>query len=161
MAADIQIVPARGKHCRSIARRMRAADVAECKAMAGLSPFVGLRLSMKRSRAFTALYDGRPEAMFGTSDLNVLAGIGSVWLLGTDTVECHPREFLRLSAEWRPKLFERYSVLRNAVSESNAASLRWLKWLGADFLRRIEVGGQTFVLFELRKQPCASTPAQF
>lgn len=119
--------------------------------MAGLSPLVGLRLSMKRSQAFTGLYDGRPEAMFGTSDLNVLAGIGSVWLLGTDEIERHPKDFLRLSGQWRPKLFERYSVLRNVVSESNAASRRWLAWMGAHFYERIEVGGRAFLLFELRK----------
>jgi len=151
LAVDIEIVPARGKHCRSIGRRMRAADVAECRAMAGLTPLAGLRLSMKRSRAFTALYDGRPEAMFGTSDLNVLAGVGSVWLLGTDEVERHPRDFLRLSTEWRPKLFDRYCVLRNVVAEDNAASIRWLKWLGADVFEPISVGGKPFVLFEMRK----------
>lgn len=106
---------------------------------------------MKQSRAFTGLYDGRPEVMFGTSDLNVLAGIGSAWLLATDMVEQHPREFLRFSLTWRPKLFERYSVLRNVVSVDNAASIRWLTWLGAVFSEPISVGGKPFVLFEMRK----------
>jgi len=147
----IDIVPARGKHCRAIARRMRAADIDECHAMAGLSPLDGLRLSMKRSRAFTALFDGRPEVMFGTADLNVLAGIGSVWLLGTDAVERHPQDFLRLCAKWRPKLFERYSVLRNVVDIENNTSIRWLRWLGAEFSATFDLRGHTFVLFELRK----------
>ncbi len=147
----IDIVPARGKHCRSIAKRMRAADVAECKAMAGLSPFDGLRLSMKRSRAFTVVIDGRPEAMFGTSDLNVLVGLGSVWMLGTDEVDRQPKALLRLSPKWVAKLFARYDVLRNVVSVDNSASIRWLKWLGATFSDPITVGGTSFVLFELRK----------
>lgn len=151
MAVDVTIVPARGKHINGIARRMRPADAAECKAMAGLPPRAGLRLSMMRSRAFTGLCDGRPEVMFGTSDLNVLAGIGSVWLLATDAVERYPREFLRYSVKWRPKLFERYSVLRNVVSVDNAASIRWLTWLGAEFSEPISVGGKPFVLFEMRK----------
>lgn len=151
-AADIQFVPARGKHINTIARRMRVADVAECRAMAGLSARDGLRRSMRRSTAFTVLIGGRPEAMFGTSDVNVLAGIGSVWMLATDEVDRHPRDLLRLSPEWVGKLFSRYEVLRNVVSVDNDASIRWLKWLGARFTDPIEVGGVPFVLFELRKQ---------
>lgn len=151
MAVDVKIVPARGKHCRSIGRRMRAADVEECRALAGLSPLDGLRLSMKRSRAFTVVIGGRPEAMFGTSDLNVLAGIGSVWMLGTDEVDRRPKALLRLSPEWVRKLLARYDVLRNVVSVDNAASIRWLTWLGAAFSEPITVGGTSFVLFELRK----------
>lgn len=148
---DIQFVPARGKHVKTIGKRMRAADVAECKAMAGLSPRDGLRRSMMRSQAWTVLVNGRPEMMFGVSDLNVLTGIGSVWMLATDEVDKHPRELLRLSPEWVRKLFARYSVLRNVVSIDNAASIRWLKWLGATFSDPIDVGGKPFVLFELRK----------
>lgn len=151
MAVDVQIVPARGKHVNTIAKRMRAADAAECETMAGLTPRVGLRLSMKRSSAFTVLINGRPEAMFGTSDLNVLAGIGSAWMLGTDEVDRHPKDLLRLSPEWVAKLFARYEVLRNVVSVDNAASIRWLRWLGADFSEPTFLGGVPFVLFELRK----------
>lgn len=151
MAVDVEIVPARGKHCRSIGRRMRPADVEECRIVAGFKPIEALRRSMGNSRAFTALMDGRPEVMFGTSDINVLNGVGSVWLLGTDAVERHPRVFLEKSAEWSRKLFTRYSVLRNVVPESNTASMRWLKWLGAEFSRRIDIGGRPFWLFELRK----------
>lgn len=107
---------------------------------------------MLRSTTYTILVDGRPEAMFGTSDINVLAGIGSIWMLGTDVVDQHPRELLRLSPEWVAKLFARYEVLRNVVSRDNRASIRWLKWLGAEFSAPLEVGGQAFVLFELRKR---------
>ena len=130
---------------------MRAADVAECRAMADLSPIEGLWRSMVRSSAFTILVDGRPEAMFGTSALNILAGIGSVWMLGTDVIDQHPRELLRLSPEWVAKLFTRYEVLRNVVSCDNCASIRWLKWLGAEFSEPFDIGGVPFVLFEMRK----------
>lgn len=155
MTLDVHIVPARCRHIATIARRMRAADADECRAMAGLSPLDGLRSSMLRSEAYTALVNGQPEAMFGTSDINVLAGIGSAWLLGTDEVTRHPKEFLRMSREWLAKPFTRYSVLRNVVSVENSASIRWLKWLGATFSDPIDVGGKPFVLFELRKERCA------
>ncbi len=89
--------------------------------------------------------------MFGTSDLNVLAGVGSVWLLGTDEVDKHPREFLKFSAEWRRKLFDRYEVLRNVVDTKNTSSIRWLRWMGAEFSMTLDIRGREFVLFELRK----------
>jgi len=150
-APVVRFVPARGKHVDRIAKRMRPADVAECRAMAGLSARAGLKRSMQNSQAWAVLVNGRPEAMFGTSDLNVLAGVGSAWFLGTGEVDRHPKEFLRLSREWLPKLFSRYCVLRNVVAVDNSASIRWLKWLGAEFSPPIDVGGVPFVLFELRK----------
>ncbi len=152
MSVTVELVPARGKHCRYIGRHMRAADAAECRAMGVFSPIAALRFSMGNSDATTALFDGRPAAMFGTRSLNVLAGLGCVWLLGTDDLTVHRRAFLQASAKWRYKLFERYSVLRNFVSLDNEASLRWLTWLGAEFSpETTDVRGVRFVLFELRK----------
>ncbi|PIO96613.1 hypothetical protein [Pleomorphomonas carboxyditropha] len=152
MAAEVEIVPARGKHCRSIARRMRAADVAEVWRSGRLGPVAALRRSMDNSTAFTVLIDGRPEIMYGVGDLNVLAGIGGVWLLGTDAITRNWRWFLRATAEGLPGLFTRHEVLRNVVDRDNAASIRWLGWLGAAFLGDIDIHGHPFVLFELRRR---------
>ena len=149
---EIEIVPARGKHCRSIGRRLRASDRLEVRRSGRLGPVAALRQSMANSDAFTVLIDGRPEIMYGVGDLNVLAGIGGVWLLGTDAITRNWRWFLRATAEGLPSLFGRHEVLRNAVDRENAASLRWLKWLGATFLMEIDVHGHPFVLFEMRKR---------
>jgi hypothetical protein len=152
MSVTVEFTAARGKHCRQISRHMRAADAAECRAMGVFSPLGALRFSMRNSNATTALFDGRPVAMFGTRPLNVLAGVGCVWLLGTDDLRIHRKDFLRASARERHRLFARYRVLRNVVSLQNEASLRWLKWLGAEFApETVNVGGLPFVLFELRK----------
>lgn len=148
---DIEIVPARGKHCRSIGRRMRTFDVVEIWRAGRLGPVEALRQSMRNSEAFTVLIDGRPEIMYGVGDLNVLAGVGGVWLLGTDAISRHWRWFLRATAEGLPGLFTRHTVLRNAVDRDNVASLRWLKWLGAAFLTEVDVHGHPFIVFELRK----------
>ncbi|NJL06859.1 MAG: DUF2833 domain-containing protein [Methylacidiphilales bacterium] len=151
MTATVEIVPAKRRHIRAVARRMRRADVAEVRAASGLSPRRALAASLSKSGAcFTALVNGRPEVMFGVGDANVLAGIGVVWLLGTDAVDRHYRMFLRLSLEWKPKLLSRHSVLANFVSEDNAVSLRWLRWLGAEFGDPIKRRGTHFIPFELR-----------
>lgn len=90
--------------------------------------------------------------MWGVGDLNVLAGIGAPWLLGTDAVEKHQRQFLRRSLEWRSELLKRYLILRNFVHAENKVSIRWLKWLGFELSDPVEMNGHTFHLFELRAE---------
>lgn len=150
MAADIKIIPARRAHIGTIAKRMRKADRDEVAAASRLSPRKALEYSLERSaHAWTAVVNGRPEVMFGVGDLNILAGVGSPWLLGTDAVEVHARDFLRVSRELMPQLLARYQVLRNFVDARNAVSIRWLEWLGFRLLDPVEIGGHEFRLFEI------------
>ena len=151
MAVNIEIVPARAAHVRSIARRMRQADRDEVAAASGKTPGEALMFSLRKSSlAWTAIVDGRPEVMFGVGDLNILAGIGAPWLLGTDAVERHYRQFLRRSVGWRGQLLARYPVLRNFVDDRNTVSKRWLEWLGFKLSDPVIFGGHTFRSFELR-----------
>ncbi len=94
--------------------------------------------------------NGVPEIMFGVGDLNILAGVGAPWLLGTDAVEKHGPAFLRRSRNFRDQLLTRYSVLRNFVDDRNTVSIRWLRWLGFTLLDPVEIRGYQFRLFELR-----------
>ncbi|OJF92062.1 hypothetical protein AX761_21725 [Rhizobium sp. 58] len=151
MAVDIEIIPAQASHIRSIAERMRQADRDEVFAASGRSPVGALLFSFKKSSiAWTAVVDGRPEVMFGVGDLNILAGVGAPWLLGTDAVERNYVAFLRGSVEWRDQLLRRYSTLRNFVDERNRVSIRWLRWLGFVISDPIVLQGHAFRLFEMR-----------
>ena len=150
-AADIQIVPARASHIRSIAARMRPADRDEIAAMSGKTPLQALSYSYRKSSvAYTALIDGVPEVMFGVGDINVLTGTGAPWLLGTDAVDRHYVAFLRGSVHWRNQLLGRYAVLKNIVDVRNRVSMRWLRWLGFTFSDPIQHRGHEFCMFELR-----------
>lgn len=134
---------------------MRRADVDEVAATGGYSPADALRLSLDRSViAKTALFDGRPEIMFGVGDLCILTRTGSPWLLGTDAVSHNRRTFLRQSMRWRAKLLERYDVLTNIVDERNIVSIRWLRWLGFAFSGPLPLGkdGQMFRIFRLENR---------
>jgi len=150
-AAKIEIVPARAWHVRGVARRMREADRIEVSIGSGMSPAGALIFSLRKSDvAYTVLINGRPEIMFGAGDVNILGGVGAPWLLGTDAVERHFRQFLRRSIYWRGQLLARYPVLRNAVHDENTASVRWLRWLGFTLSEPVDFRGHPFRLFELR-----------
>lgn len=147
----IEIVPAKAIHIREIARRMRKADRDEVFAASGKSPIQALTFTLRRSaQAWTALVDGKPEVMFGVVDLNILAGSGAPWLLGTDAVETHYVAFLRNSVRFRSQLLARYAVLKNFVDDRNKVSIRWLKWLGFSLGEPFDWNGYDFRLFELR-----------
>lgn len=151
MAVDIQIIRAKPSHIRTIAARMRTADREEVLAASGRSPLAALAYSFRKSSCcWTAVIDGRPELMWGVGDINILAGVGAPWLLGTDAVEENFRVFLRVSSNWPAQLLQRYSVLRNFVDARNTVSVRWLEWLGFQLLDPVEFRGHQFRLFEMR-----------
>lgn len=130
---------------------MRKADVDEVAAARGVTPFEAMALSLRKSaRAWTIIADGVPIAMFGVGDVNILAGIGSPWMLGTDELPRHSTIFLRNCAYWVGQLLEGYSVLRNCVDDRNKLSIRWLRWLGFEVGDPVPFKGQLFRMFEMR-----------
>lgn len=147
----VEFVRTRALHVRSVARRMREADRREVQAAAGIDPFKALAHSVRRSdMSYTAMMGGVPIAVFGVGPINVLGGVGSIWLLGTDEVDRVSTTLLRSTRRWKPQLLSRYRVLRNFVSVDNRASIRLLVWLGATFSAPMEIMGHSFRMFEIR-----------
>lgn len=130
---------------------MRQADRDEVSALSGRTPARALLNSVKRSSvAETVLIDGRAEMIFGVGDVNILAGVGSPWALGTDEIERNQREFLRKSVACRDRMRARYPVLCNVVDARNRVSVRWLKWLGFVFSEPVLVSGHVCYVFSMR-----------
>lgn len=67
--------------------------------------------------------------------------VGSVWLLGSGRIKSIQREFLRHSRFWMDMIQEKYPLLGNVVYAENTIHIRWLKWLGFTFIRKIEKYG--------------------
>lgn len=150
MKSQAHVVPARAIHIRRIARLMREADRNEVAAL-GRDPFGALTLSLRKSkRAWTIIADGQPIGMFGVGDVNILAEVGSPWMLGTPEIERHVMTFLRNCPYWVGQLLEGYTVLRNCVDDRNRLSIRWLKWLGFEVGERVVFKGHLFRMFEMR-----------
>ncbi|OWV78128.1 hypothetical protein ATY78_13110 [Rhizobium sp. R635] len=151
MAGKIRVVPVRALDVREVARRMRRADREEVWKASGMTPAQALTYSLRKSSAaWTVFIDGRAEAIFGVGAINILAGVGAPWLLGTDAIERHAAGFLRGSVEWRDQLLRHYPILRNFVDVDNSVSLRWLRWLGFSIFDPISLRGHEFRPFELR-----------
>lgn len=149
----LTIVPAIYEHIAPIAILMRDADRAEVEAM-GTTPWEALETSLAKSaQTWTLLIDDEPAAMFGVGDLNILARKGSPWLLGTDAIDRNRASFAKRSVFWRDQLLARYDILTNIIHAENAASIRWLRWLGFSFSEPFKGGprGAMFRVFEMRR----------
>lgn len=115
-----------------IAEYMRENDVFECRASGYATPLEAINGSVKEShKAWTFCYGGVPLCVFG--DVPDLCGGAVFWLLGTDEVKHHKREFMRRSKLFKGYLMKNYDYLTNVVCMDNKESVRWLKWLGAEF----------------------------
>lgn len=150
---EIKIVPAELRHVGYLARHMRAIDAVECIAM-GRTPKQALRAGVLSSaKAWTALADGRPAAMFGVVIESALTGEGVPWFLGTDEVFRHPRLLLRWGLGFLDRMHDSRLRLRNLVSAENVQAIRLLKrWGFTVDQEEVDVRGVSFRRFS--KEPC-------
>lgn len=149
MDSRVRIVPAAFRHVNFIARRMREMDRMEVEAL-GRTPKQALRYGLlSSSKAWTALVDNEPHAMFGVVEHNALTGEASPWFLGTDEVYRHGRELLM----WGPGIVSRMCDsprrLSNLVSAQNGQAIRLLRrWGFTVNEEQIDVNGMAFRSFE-------------
>jgi hypothetical protein len=128
------VVPAHRDHILWLAEHMAKADVMEVDAAVGMGPYRALEDSLNRSAlAWTGMVDGRPVCMFGVSPIDILCGIGSPWLLGTEEIPRHATTFMRLNRQYIPKMLRLFPRLVNVVDARHERAIRWLKWLGFQF----------------------------
>jgi len=147
-----EIIPATLDHCLEMFPHMRQADIDELDAI-GVQPKPALMNSLRCSMlAWTGLADGEIVCIFGVSSSNLLAGVGQPWLMGTDLIVKHSREFIRRSRPCVRKMLEIYSHLENYVDVRNEKAIAWLKYIGFSFDDPQPFGfkGLPFMRFEMR-----------
>lgn len=149
----VEVVPARVTHVGPIASRIRDIDRVECEAM-GHSPKHALRQGfMLSDRCWTALVDGRPEAMFGSVTISALDRRATVWFLGTDEVYRHGR----VLRSWGPALLRKAVpdgwTAENLVSVQNVKAIRLLRAWGFSVSNDVQLhGGVPFLPFWLDRR---------
>jgi hypothetical protein len=126
----IDVLDATDEHAYYLGENMRVMDVHKCECITGTNATKALFSSLRHSnKAFTAIKDGKPIAMFGVVG-SALCEVGIPWLLCTDEALKTPITFARMSRKWMPILARGYKRLENYVDDENEKAKRWLEWMG-------------------------------
>lgn len=146
----VEIVPARLVHVGPIASRIRDIDRLECEVF-GHSAKQALRNGVYYSdQAWTALVNGRPEAMFGCVTASAISGMGTPWFLGTDEVYRHGKALVMFGPYFVRAIVDSTPNLSNLVSSANDKAIRLLKLWGFTVGEEILVGDVPFRHFSMR-----------
>ena len=110
-------------------------------------PWTAVEYSVKAAdKAFSVTtLDDDLICVFGVTKTHV-DSVGCAWMLGTDRIRSIRRDFIRNCGEWANEMMGDYRCLINVVSVSNKISMRWLKWMGAEFLREQPKGYLEFMI---------------
>ena len=130
-----------------LAPRLRYEDKREILDGAGINPYLGLQYSYNVSEICLTIVDTKdiPVGIFGVSSE------GAIWLLATPDIHRIRFSFLRESRKIVNLLNRKYKVLWNFVDCRNELHLRWLKWCGFKFIRKLNYGVNQKPFFEFIK----------
>lgn len=121
------LITATQDHCLSLAPRLRRYDVGT----PGIAPLEALETTFSLSiSAWTWTVDDTPAAMVGIVVPNLVGDTALPWVMATELVNAHRREFWRASKVVLGFILERYPRLEGYCDARFAASQRWLKRLG-------------------------------
>ena len=127
----VEIVPATLAHVLALAPRLREADKREIKAASGDDPGAALlRSFLSSTKAWTAVFDGVPEAIFGVSPWSTHADIGAPWMLASDVLEHKRKAIVRITPGIIDAMQREFPFLINYVDARHTRSISWLLWAG-------------------------------
>lgn len=127
---------------------MRGIDRRECEA-AGRTPKRALRDGWRSSSwCLTALYDGRPAAIFGVCATNAVLGVAAPWMLCTDDARHGARAVMVMGDGMVRAMLDDWRMLKNYVGAENRIAIRLLDYLGFTVEpETVIVGGMEMRLF--------------
>ena len=143
-------VVAKPHHAEALAPLLRKYDRMEVGAFGFEDPKDVLLSALITDDITIAALDGddMPFAMLG---VGTNEGIPYIWLLGSEGVKEHSYVFAKASKQLLPSIMHNYPVVMNYVLKDYTASVKWLKWLGAKFIREVEINGYLFYEFIITK----------
>jgi len=155
MKQKAKVLPVSVDEAAEIAAIVRQADLDEITEALGIEMEHGLRLCFGGScKASKIVVDGKIVAVFGDSIHDVQQSIGVPWLISTIHVDKRAKPFLRVCKDEVAEMLTRHATLVNYVDVRNTQAIRWLKWLGFQFVdQAIPYGakGLPFLQFSLER----------
>ena len=133
--------------CQYLADKLRYEDKREILDATGFTPISGLTFSYVSSEVCFTIVDKNniPVGMFGVSK------DGAIFLLASNEIKRIRYSFLRESRKVVDFLNTKYPMLWNFVDCRNELHIRWLKWCGFKFLRKIKYGVSQKPFYEFIK----------
>lgn len=131
---------ARKEDTHLLAPRLRKADLDEISASSGERPQLALLRGLHESeQCYSVLMhpEALPIAMFGIVRMSDNPSVGQVWLLGSDDIGFNSIGFLRRSKEWVELFQLQFPVLYNNIDARNTVHIKWLQWLGFQFINEL------------------------
>jgi len=122
---------------------MREEDMMECIGLMH-HPKDAVNLSFETSSKVYSLRGN--DGLYCSFGVSPHENIGVVWLLGTRRLAGAKKYFVQNSQKWVDEMMIGFDCLTNVVMRTNALSMRWLKWLGADFNDCQYDGYMSFIL---------------
>jgi hypothetical protein len=151
--ADIVIRPTEPGDVPILTANLRAADLAECEAYGRPDIGAGIASSVARSPlCWSAFADGQLACILGVGVIDMLGGVGSPWMLGTDVLDRQSRVLVRRTPAYIARMRAAFPTLVNFVHAQNTTSVRWLRRLGFTLHDPVPYGarGELFHPFEMR-----------
>lgn len=142
-------VVATAQHAKQLAPFLRQHDKDELIACGFDTPEKALMKGLEIDDVTLTALDaqGVPFAMLGVGRA---PNMNYIWLLGSEGVRDNWLTFGKASKQLLPYLIKRYGVVSNYVLAEYTTSIKWLKWLGAEFEETpIKFSGHDFYKFNL------------
>jgi len=140
------------KDALELAPKMRIGDRKEIMATDGSTPLESLVLPFTQKGAkIYSIIGTKSEGvigMFGSTPTNE-KDYGVVWLLSSEHLFRHIKQFIKECPKWVAEMSEGYEYVYNFVDERNWKSLKWLQFLGFEPKEKIGdfgVGKMPFLL---------------
>ena len=135
-----------------LSKTMRKQDREEIYASDKVSPLEALVLpfTIKNARNYSIMGVGDEGVigMFGCTPCDD-AEYGCAWLLSSEVILKHSKQFLKESPYWATTMGQGYKYLYNFVDRRNWVSLKWLQYLGFEVKEEFPEYGFTKIPFLL------------
>lgn len=113
-----------------VARNLRKQDQEEVIAGGGSDPSGGFAIAMMYGETWALEGPSGNACMVGGVCPTEEDGWGMCWMMGTDEILDHTREFLGMSRPFINSLHEQYHTLTNTIHSKNTLHIRWVEWCG-------------------------------
>ena len=120
------------KDALELAPKIRKGDRQEIMASNGATPLEALVIPFTKKGKIYSIIGTKSEGVIGMfgSVPSKEKGYGVVWLLSSEALFKHTKQFIKECPKWINEMSKEYEYVYNFVDERNWKSLKWLQFLG-------------------------------